>query len=86
MHRCVSILSNAFFIFYLVDLIPFCCLFICPLSVAGHDSGRYFSTASAVRPGHVANWLFLIDLRRVEFGGQNKHWWRNLMTSSFDDI
>ena len=39
---------------------PFCCLFICPLSVAGHDSGRYFSTASAVRPGHVSKWLFLL--------------------------
>ena len=73
MHRCVSIISNAFLFFSLVDLIPFCCLFICPLSVAGHDSGRYFSTAYDVRPGHVANWLFMIALRRVDFGGQNKH-------------
>ena len=73
MHRCVSIIYNAFFMFSLVDLIPFCCPFICPLSVAGHESGRYFSTASAVRPGHVANWLFLIALRRVDFVGQNKH-------------
>ena len=73
MHRCVSIISNVFFIYFLVDLIPFCCLFICPLSVAGNDSGRYFSTDSAVRTGHVANWLFLIALRRVDFVGQNKH-------------
>ena len=73
MHLCVSIISNAFFIIFFVDLIPFCCLFICPLSVAGHDSGSYFSTASAVSPGHVANWLFLIALRRVAFVGQNKH-------------
>ena len=72
MHSCVSIISKAFFIFYFVDLMPFCCLFMCPLSVAGHDSGRYFSTASAVRPGHVVNWLFLIALRRVDLVGQNK--------------
>ena len=69
MHRCVSIISNAFFIFCLVDLIPFCCLFMCPLSVAGHDSGRYFYTASAVRTGHFANWLFLIALIMVDFVG-----------------
>ena len=65
MHRCVSIMSSAVSIFCFVDLVPFCCLFMCPLSVAGHEVGRYFSTASAVRPGHVASWLFLIAFNRV---------------------
>ena len=55
MHRAVSICSNASFILSVVDIMPFLFLFMCPLSVAGHDSGRYFWTASAVRPGHVAN-------------------------------
>ena len=55
MHRALSICSNASFILSVVDLMPFLCLFMCPLYVAGHDSGRYFWTASVVRPGHVAN-------------------------------
>ena len=55
MHRAVSICSNAFFILSFVDLIPFRCLFMCPLSVAEHESGRYFFIASVVIPGHVAN-------------------------------
>ena len=59
---------------------------MCPLSVSGYDSGRYFWTASAVRPGHVANWLFFIALRSVDLGGQNRHWWRYLMRSSLDVI
>ena len=86
MHRCVSIMSSAVSILCFFDLMPFCCLFICPLPVAGHEAGRYFSTASAVRPGHVASWLFLIAFNRVDFGGQNRHWCRYLMSSSFDDI
>ena len=86
MHRSVLIFSNASFILSFVDLIPFCCLFMCPLSVAGHESGRYFWTASAVRPGHVANWLFFIALRSVDLGGQNRHWWRYLMSSSLGVI
>ena len=55
MHRDVSIYSNASFILSVVDLMPFLFLVMCPLSVAGHDSGRYFWTDSVVRPGHVAN-------------------------------
>ena len=86
MHRAVSIVSNASFIFSFVDLIPFCCLFMCPLSVDGHKSGRYFWTAYSVRPIHVANWLFSIALRSVDLGGQNRHWWRYLMSSSLDVI
>ena len=69
MYLCVSIMSSAVSIFCFVDLMPFCCIFMCPLSVAGHEVGRYFSTASAVRPGHVASWLYLIALNRVDFGG-----------------
>ena len=55
MHCAISLCSNASFIFSLVDLMPCLCLFMCHLSVAGHDSGSYFCTASVVRPGHVAN-------------------------------
>ena len=55
MHRSVSICSDASFILSVVDIMPFLFLFMCPLSVAGHDSGRYFWTDSVVRPGHVAN-------------------------------
>ena len=86
MHLAVSIVSNASFTFSFVDLMPFFCLFMCPLSVAGHESGRYVWTASAVRPGHVANWLFFIALRSVYLGGENRHWWRYLMSSSLDVI
>ena len=86
MHRAVLIFSNASFILSFVDPMPFCCLFMCPLSVAGHESGRYFWTASDVRPGNVANWLFFISLRSVDLGGQNRHWWRYIMSSSLDVI
>lgn len=68
-----SIAYNAAMAFSFVDLIPLLCLFLGPLSVVGHDSGRCFSTASAVRPGHVDNWLFFVALSNVAFGGQNKH-------------
>ena len=82
MHFPYSIISNAIF----VDLIPFCCLFVCPLSVAGHTSGRYFLTASAVNPGHVVSCLFSIALINVAFGGQNRHWWRYCINSCLDVI
>ena len=59
---------------------------MCPLSVTGHESRRYFCTASAVRPGHVAKWLFFIALRSVNLGGGNRHWFRYLMRSSLDVI
>ena len=55
MHRAFLICSNASFILSVVDLMPFLCLFMFPLSVAGHYSGRYFWNASIVRPVHVAN-------------------------------
>ena len=55
MHRAVSIFSNASFILSFVDLMPFFCLFMYPLSVAGHEYGRYFWTDSVLRPGHVSN-------------------------------
>ena len=59
---------------------------MCPLSVAVHESGRYFWTASAVRFGHVDNWLFFIAVRSVDLGGQNKQWWRYLMSYTLDVI
>ena len=86
MHRCVSIMSSVISIFCFVDLMPFCCLFMCPLSVAGHEVGMYLSTAYAVMPGHVASWLFLIAFNRVDFGGQNRHWCSYLTSSYFEDI
>eukprot|EP00978_Attheya_sp_CCMP212_P032024 scaffold123227_cov35-Attheya_sp.AAC.1 len=48
-----SIIESASLIFVFVDRIPLACRFMCPLSVAGEESGRYLVTASAVRPGHV---------------------------------
>ena len=86
MHCAVSICSNASFILSFVDIMPFLCLFMCPLAVAGHDSGRYFWTDSVVRPGHVANLLFFIALRIVDLGEQKRQWCRYLMSSSFDVI
>ena len=65
---------------------PFFCLFVCLLFIAGRESGRYFWTASAVRPGHVANWFFKISLRSVDLVGKNKDWRRYLMSSSLDVI
>jgi hypothetical protein len=71
--RSYSIIESAFSILIFVDRIPLACRFMWPLSVAGHESGRYLLTASAVSPGHVDNWLFLIAFIRVRLGGQNRH-------------
>jgi hypothetical protein len=46
---------NAVATFSFVDLNPFLCLFMWPLSVAGDVSGRYLLTAFVVNPGHVGN-------------------------------
>ena len=51
-----SFVSNASLIF--VDLIPFLCLLMCLLSVAGAWSRGYFPTALAVNPGHVVSCFF----------------------------
>jgi hypothetical protein len=59
---------------------------MCPLSVAGALSGRYCWTALAVSPGHVVNWLFVIALRSVRFGGLKRHWCRYFINDSFDFI
>ena len=67
--------SNSSFNFSLADLIPLRCRFMCPLSVAGTESGMYFLTSLHVRPGHVVNWLLAMALSNVFLGGQNKHWW-----------
>ena len=74
------------FILSVIDIKPFLCLFMCPLSVSGHDSGGYFWTSSVVRPGHVVNLLFIIALRSVDLEGQKSRWCRYLMSSSFDVI
>ena len=66
--RAVLIELSAVTIFSFVLLMPFFCLFVCPLSVVGDDYGRYFWTAFTVRPGHVANWLLCSALRRVALG------------------
>ena len=55
MYRAFLIYSNESFILSFVNIVPFRCLFMCPLSVDGHESGRNFWTASIVRPSHVAN-------------------------------
>ena len=69
-----------------VDLMSCFCCFICPLSVAGEDSGQYSFTACAVRPSHVTNWLFVHVLMSIFFVGENKHWWRYLMSDSLEVI
>ena len=51
----VSSISNSVLIFSLVLQIPCLCPFMCPLSVAGAECGRYFWTTRAVNPGHVEN-------------------------------
>ena len=71
-------------IFYLVLLIPCFCLFICPLSVAGAKSGRYFWTARAVNPGRVENCLLLIVFRIVYLGVINYSWWRYFIIFALD--
>ena len=74
----VSITSN-FLSGYCVVMIPLRCRFIWPLSFAGELSGRYFSTAVAVRPGHAVNWLFRVALMSVRLGWQKRNWWRYRM-------
>ena len=56
---------------------------MCPLSVSGAESGRYFWTARSVNPGHVEKQL-LMDFSRVCFGGLNAAWWRYLLIMAFD--
>ena len=73
---------NSVLIFSLVLLIPYFFLFVWPLSVAGAKSGRSFCTDSAVNPGHVENYLFLIIFRSVFLGGVNADWWRYFISSA----
>ncbi len=73
MSRAVSILSNATSRFSFVDLMPCFCRFMCPLSVAGEDSGKYCWTTLVVIPGQVGNWLLAMALSIVLFGGLKRH-------------
>lgn len=50
-----------------------CFFFIRPFAVAV-DSGRYFWTALALRPGHDKNWLLLMALSHMDGGGLKAHW------------
>ena len=68
-----SIRSSPTLTFSFVDLNPCRCLFICPLSVAGDDSGRYFLIEVGVSPGQVGSWLFVTALSNVRLGGLNRH-------------
>ena len=47
--------------------------FIRPFAVAV-DSGRYFWTALALRPGHDENRLLLMALSHMDGGGLKAHW------------
>ena len=80
----VLILSNTVWILSLVLQISCFCLFMWPLSVAGAESGRYFWTDRAVKPGHVENCLVLISFSSVCFGGMNASWCRYFMSAAFD--
>ena len=70
--------------FGVVDRTPAGVFLRCPFAVAV-DSGRYFRTASAVRPGQVWNCLLLMALIHVEGGGLNAHWCKNWISLAFDD-
>ena len=48
------------------------CHHICPLSVAGDVSGRYYLTATAVNPGHVVKWFCWKAQISVVSGGLNR--------------
>ena len=37
-----------------------------------------------MNPGHVENFLLLMDFIRVIFGGLNADWWRYLINATFD--
>ena len=79
----VSSISNAVFIFSVVIWIPYFCISMRPLYAAGAASGRYFWIDRAVKPGNVENYLLLIALSTVCFGGLNAAWWRYLMSAAF---
>ena len=70
----VPITFNVLFSLSCAVLIPFRCRFIWPLFVDGELSGRYFSSAVAIRPVHVANWLFRMALMSVCLVDQKRHW------------
>ena len=55
-----------------VDRTPAGVFFMWPLAVVV-EVGRYFLTASDVRPGHDANWLLVIALIHVDGGGLKAH-------------
>ena len=68
-----------------VDRTPAGVFFMWPFAVAV-ESGRYRRTASAVRPGHVANWLLWMALIQVDGGGLKAHWWRNWISLALDVV
>ena len=80
----VSSLYNAVLDFSLVLLIPCLCLLVCPLSVAGAESGRYVWTSRAMNTGHVEKYLLFISFRSVCLGGLNPDWWRYFMSTTLD--
>ena len=68
-----------------VERTPAGVFFMWPFAVAG-ESGRYCRTASAVRPGHEANWLLLMALIHVNGGGLKVHWWRNWISFALEVV
>lgn len=59
-----------------VDCTPAGDFFIWPVAVAV-DSGKYFCTLLAVRPGQEENWLLLMALIHVDGEGLKAHWCKN---------
>ena len=68
-----------------MDRTPAGVFFMWPFAVA-LESGRYRRTASAVRPGHDANWLLLIAMIHVDGSGLNAHWWRNWINFNLEEV
>ena len=54
------------------------------MSVAGAEYGRYFWTASAVKPGYVENCLLLISFSSACFGVLNVASCRYLMSAALN--
>ena len=89
--RYVSIFSNATFILslcvldsgiFVVEQIPLCWRFMCPLLVAVDDPGMCLWKSAAVRPSHVVSFLFSIALTNVRFFGPKRHWCRYRISAS----
>ena len=82
----ISIVTNVYFNLSFLYLSHLRWRFMCPLYVAGAWSRKFFLTASAVKLGHVGNWLLSHALICVVFGLLIKHLCKNFISTFLEVV